>query len=92
MTDMNGSLELRIGRLEGRVHAIGEQVEAMDEKLDRLLAWTSERTGAEQESARRQRHHEAAGNVRATLLAGSVSGIVSLVMSFLAAKTHWPHP
>jgi hypothetical protein len=92
MTDPNGSLELRIGRLEGRVHAIGEQVEAMDQKLDRLLSWTSERTGAEQESARRERHGEAAGHARATLLAGGVSGIVSLVVSFLASKTHWPIP
>jgi hypothetical protein len=92
MTDPNGSLELRIGRLEGRVQAISEQVDGMDQKLDRLLTWTSERTGAEQESARRQRHIEAAGHARATLLAGSVSGIVSLLVNFLAAKTHWPHP
>jgi hypothetical protein len=92
MTDANGSIELRIGRLEGRVHAIGEQVETMDRKLDRLLTWTSERTGAEQESARRQRQLETAGHARATLLAGGVSGIVSLLVSFIAAKTHWPHP
>ncbi|HUB96201.1 MAG TPA: hypothetical protein VL993_09805 [Stellaceae bacterium] len=92
MTDPNGSLELRIGRLEGRVHAIGEQVEAMDQKLDRLVAWTSERTGAEQESARHQHHREATGSARMTLVVGVVSGVVSMAANFLMAKTHWPHP
>jgi len=88
----NGSIEIRIGRLEGRFGAFEDKVEAMDQKLDRVLAWTSERTGAEQESARRERHGEQSRHLRATLLAGGVSGVVSLVVSFVASKFHWTPP
>ena len=88
----NGSLEIRIGRLEGRFDAIEDKVDAMDGKLDRVLAWTSERTGAEQEQDRRVRHGQAARLLRATLLSGGVSGAVSLVVSFIASKLHWTAP
>jgi hypothetical protein len=88
----NGSLEIRIGRLEGRFGALEDKVDAMDQKLDRVLVWTSERTGAEQESARRERHEAQTRNLRATLLAGGVSGVVSLFVSFVAGKFHWPPP
>jgi hypothetical protein len=90
--DGNGSVEIRIGRLEGRFDAVAAKVDAMDEKLDRVLAWTSERTGAEQEGARRERHGEQARQLHATFLAGSVSGVVSLFVSFLANKFHWTPP
>jgi hypothetical protein len=86
----NGSVEIRIGRLEGRFGALEDKVDAMDRKLDRVLAWTSERTGAEHESARRERHDAQSRNLRATLLAGGVSGAVSLFVSFIASKFHWP--
>ena len=88
----NGSVESRIGRLEGRFGAIEDKVEAMDKKLDRVLAWTSERTGAEQESARQERRIEASRRLRATLLAGGVSGFVSLIVSGVANKFHWTLP
>jgi hypothetical protein len=90
--DGNGSVEIRIGRLEGRFGALEDKVDAMDQKLDRVLAWTSERTGAEQESARRERHDAQTRNLRATLLAGGVSGVVSLIVNFIAGKFHWPSP
>jgi len=86
----NGSAESRIGRLEGRLGAIEDKVDAMDRKLDRVLAWTSEHTGAELEGARRERYDAQSRNLRATLLAGGVSGVVSLFVSFLASKLHWP--
>ena len=86
----NGSVEIRIGRLEGRIGAIEDKVDAMDRKLDRVLAWTSERTGAEQESDRRERHDAQSRTLRATLLAGGVSGAVSIFVSFIASKFHWP--
>jgi hypothetical protein len=88
----NGSIEIRIGRLEGRFGAIEDKVEAMDKKLDRVLAWTSERAGALQESARHERRGETSRRVRATLLASGVSGVsgvVSLIVSVAASKFHW---
>jgi len=90
--DANGSIEIRIGRLEGRFGAVEDKVDAMDKKLDRLLAWASERTGAEQESARRERRGQASRHLRATLMAGGVSGAVSLVVSVIASKFHWTPP
>jgi hypothetical protein len=90
--DANLSLESRIGRLEGRFGAIEDKVDAMDGKLDRVLAWTSERTGAEHENARHERRGEAARNLRATLMAGGISGAVSLFVSVIASKLHWTHP
>jgi hypothetical protein len=90
--DANGSLEIRIGRLEGRFGAIEVKVDAMDKKLDRALAWMSERTGAEQENARIERRGQVSRHTRATLLAGGVSGLVSLIVSVIAAKFHWASP
>lgn len=90
--DANGSIEIRIGRLEGHFGAISGKVEAMDEKLDRLLAWTAERKGAEQELLRHERREEARRKLRGTLLAGGVSGFVSLTVSLIASKFHWTPP
>lgn len=87
--EANGSVEIRIGRLEGRFGAIEDKVEAMDKKLDRVLVWTSERTGALQESARHERRSENSRRVRATLLASGISGVVSLIVSVVASKFHW---
>jgi hypothetical protein len=90
--DPNGSLEIRIGRLEGRIGAIADKVDAMGTKLDQVLAWTSERTGAEQEISRRERRAQAARHIRATLVASGVSGVVSLAVSLIASKLHWMLP
>jgi hypothetical protein len=90
--DANGSIESRIGRLEGRLGAIEVKVDAMDQKLDRALAWMSERTGAEQEHARLERRDQVSRHVRATVMAGGVSGLVSLLVSVIAAKFHWTAP
>jgi hypothetical protein len=90
--DANGSLEIRIGRLEGRFGAIETKVDTMDRKLDRVLAWMSERTGAAQELARLERRGQVARHLRATVMAGGVSSVVSLVVSFIAAKFHWTAP
>ena len=90
--DANGSIEIRIGRLEGRFGAVEVKVDAMDQKLDRALAWMSEHTGAEQEQARLERRGQVSRHARATFLAGGISGLVSLAMSFIAAKFHWTSP
>ena len=90
--DANGSLEIRIGRLEGRFRAIEMKVDAMDQKLDRVLAWMSERTGAEQENARNERRGQVSQHARATVMAGGISGLVSLAVSLIAAKFHWTSP
>jgi len=90
--DGNGSLEIRIGRLEGRFGAIEMKVDAMDQKLDRVLAWMSERTGAEHEHARAERRGQVSRYLRATVMAGGVSGLVSLLVSIVAAKFHWTAP
>lgn len=90
--DDNGSAEIRIGRLEGQLRALAQSVAAMDAKLDRLLAWTSERQGAEREQAREERRREARRRLRGTMLAGGVSGLVSLVVSIIASKFHWTVP
>lgn len=90
--DANGSVEIRIGRLEGQFRAIADKVDGMDMKLDRLLAWTSERQGAEHEGERRERREEARRKLRGTFLAGGVSGLVSLTVSLIASKFHWTAP
>ena len=90
--DANGSIEIRIGRLEGRFGAIEVTVDAMDQKLDRALAWMSEHTGAEKEHARLERRSQVARHARATVMAGGISGLVSLAVSCIAAKFHWTSP
>ncbi len=92
MSDANGSVEIRIGRLEGHVSAIADKVETMDKKLDRLVTWTSERQGAEQEHARHERRDEARRRLHGTFLAGGVSGLVSLAVSVIASKFHRTSP
>ncbi len=67
----------------------------MDQKLDRVLAWMSERTywRASRRSARRRcAESRAPPGHRAGDAGRSVSGIVSLLVSMIAAKFHWTAP
>jgi hypothetical protein len=90
--DANGSLEIRIGRLEGHFGAIADKVGTMDAKLDQLLLWASERKGAEQENARHEHRSEMRRKLRGVFLASGVSGLVSLLVSLIAGKVHWTSP
>lgn len=80
----NGAMS-RIGRLEAHVEGIRSQMSGMDEKLDRLLGESDQRSGAEK--ALGELHAQKVRN--ATIISAVFGGVFSTGVTALGRKIGW---